>query len=167
MRFLKGFWLSCCVFLVLTGCGFGEEHGSTDAQTPEETRAQYWEEAAKLSLAPGWKWPPRTPEGVGILDTDLDDGAGNTYSPGYGRSWANDYWFCSWQGRLLEEGLSSEERAQALSTAKKIRQTHRYKNAVDENGRRQYEDMFGRAELGDLSVLRADFKTSCQSKRNP
>ena len=43
----------------------------------------------------------------------------------------------------------------------------RYKNAVDENGRRQYEDMLSRADLGDLAALRADFKTSCQSKRNP
>lgn len=166
MKLSRGFGISCSILLVLTGCGFGEESGSTDAQTPEETRAQYWEEAEKLSLAPGWKWPPRTPEGVGILDTDPDDGAGNTYSPGYGRSWANDYWFCSWQGRLLEDGLSSAERTKALAMARKIRQTHRYKHAVDENGRRQYEDMLSRADLGDLAALRADFTTSCQSKRN-
>ncbi|MBU7597688.1 hypothetical protein JGS22_008665 [Streptomyces sp. P38-E01] len=165
MRAQRKVILGCVAALLLApSCGFGLEEASTGAQTPEETRAQYWEEAKKLPLAPGWNWPPRTPEGVGILDSDPDDGAGNTYGSGYGRGWANDYWFCSWQRRLLEDGLRPAERTEALRMAKKIRETPRYKHFVDEDGRRQYEDMLAEAELGDLSTLRSDFRVSCSQR---
>lgn len=42
-----------CV-LALPGCGYGEAEGNSSALSPAETRAEYWEEAKKLTLAPGW-----------------------------------------------------------------------------------------------------------------
>lgn len=163
LRVLAG---TAALMTALSACGQGDPADTNNAQTPEQTRAQYWDEAKKLSLAPGWKWPPRTPKGVGILDRDPDDGAGNSYSPGFGRSWANDYWFCSWQDRLVNQELNKQERQTALKMAKKIRQTHRYKNATDDLGRQQYDAMLQNADLGDLSEIRADFKASCQSIKN-
>ena len=163
----RGLAGAAVLLIALSACGDGDPADVGNAQTPQQTRAQYWDEAKRLSLAPGWEWPPRAPEGVQILDNDPDDGAGNSYSPGYGRSWANDYWFCSWQDRLLTQGLAEKELQTALKMAKKIRQTHRYKNSVDDDGRRRYDEMLRNAGLGDLSDIRSDFNASCQSMRNP
>jgi hypothetical protein len=147
--------------LFLVSCTSSGSASDRDALTAAQTRAEYWQEAKTLTLAPGWKWPADSPQATGILDNDPGDGGRNVYERGFGRAWADDYWFCSWKGHLVSADLSDTERDQALTEAEKIRNTHRYRNGSEPAARAADDRILKKARLGDYSEMREDVRLNC------
>lgn len=147
------------------GCGCSQQEGNGSALSADEARKEYWGEAQHLKLAPGWDWPPDTAKGTGILDTDPEDGNGMVYGKGYGRSWAVDYWFCSWSDRVISLDISNEQRVAAVSQVERVRQTYMYRATLNKDGQRFYDQMLDQVKLGDLSEMREYVRANCSEIR--
>lgn len=131
--------------------------GPNDGLTPEQTVAEYREEAQELTLAPGWNWPADL-----AFDPAGPDGRPMVYQRGYGKTRAAWYWYCSW-GRvyLASEGTARDD---AFTEVAKVRDTFFYKVALVPQDRATFETALSKAGLGDASEIAADVGANCPTE---
>ena len=125
------------------------------AHTPKQTTAEYQAEAAKLTLAPGWRWPSAP------IASKAPDGRGMMYQQGFGTQAADHYWYCSWASRAFDTQIAAAARRQAIARAASVRNTYYFKSALAPDSRPFMDNFLTRAEAGHLAGLRRDVALNC------
>ncbi|HIW62173.1 MAG TPA: hypothetical protein H9881_06935 [Candidatus Stackebrandtia excrementipullorum] len=137
---------------VVTACSNESEPPSI---THEEATQQYFEEAQKWELAPGWEWP----EDPGYAAENSGDGQGTVYGPDMGRVDANEFWFCSW----ASTAVSTDDKdlvAQSVEEILKYEETTGYKKS-DAGAKEYTDDMLASAADGDFQTLTEYVTLNC------
>jgi hypothetical protein len=148
-----------CFLIVAAPAAYLATRGSSEttfvAYAPERTAAEFREEAAGLTLAPGWRWPavpiPRT----------APDGRRMMYERGFGTQAADRHWYCSWAAHALDPGVGASARRQAVANAASLRKTYYFTTALAPESRPLVEDLLSRAVHGDFRGLRRDVELNC------
>ena len=122
--------------------------------THEEANEQFFEEAARWELPPGWDWP----EGP-IYSGIGPDGARAGYGLNIGRGDATFYWYCAWSRTLLEAS-SDSDRAAALQQVLRVRETNYYTSFLPED-RSAVDARLSAAEAGDFRELEQTVDLNC------
>jgi hypothetical protein len=125
------------------------------AYTPKQTTLEYAREAAKLRLAPGWRWPSAP------VASKAPDGRGMMYERGFGIQAADHYWYCSWASRAIETHLPASVRSRSITMAASLESTYYFKRALAPDSRPYVSAFLARAEHGDLAGLRRDVALNC------
>jgi hypothetical protein len=147
------------VLVPTSACGDRNSEKDNNAGPPaithEEATQEYFDEAARWELPPGWGWP----EGI-VYTGEAPDGAGVVYEPNTGRVDATLYWFCAWSRTLL--GADSEaDRATALGQVLRLPETPFYKVGLLPDGRASFDGKLGAAEAGDFRELTEITEVNC------
>jgi len=146
------------------GCGSAGPPGSStstsprEALSPAEVVMEIKAESKTLQLAPGWTWPAdEMPQSKG------PDGRSVVYQVGYGTTWADHYWYCSWEWRLVKGGLTPTERDQTVAMLATVRSKEYYIVAVDEIDKVKFDKELNDAIHGSLKTMQADVAVNCDA----
>jgi hypothetical protein len=126
------------------------------ALSPAEVVLEIKAESKSLRLAPGWTWPiDEMPQSQG------PDGRPVVYQVGYGTTWADHYWYCSWEWRLVNGGLNPAERDQTLEMLASVRSREYYIVAVDAIDKVKFDKELNEAISGSLKSMQTDVALNC------
>lgn len=119
-----------------------------------EADAEYWSEAAQLTLAPGWNWPasPPFPEFEKVT----------THVRGWGKTEADYYWFCSWASRAVDPELPAVERQEALENVLAIQTKYYFTDGMDDDAKSSFVRMLQNAVEGDADELGEFYRLNCR-----
>lgn len=117
---------------------------------------EYRDEAAGLTLAPGWDWPeapiPATYQGSEVR-----------YERGYGTQAADQFWFCTWAVHALQARPASAARADAVSRLQALRGMYYFK-VLNEHSRPYVDEELRRALAGELDLVHTDVEANCPQR---
>jgi hypothetical protein len=117
---------------------------------------EYRDEAAGLTLAPGWSWPeepiPATYQGSEVR-----------YELGYGTQAADQFWFCTWAVRAVEARPASADRIDAVRRLQVFRDMYYFK-VLNEKSRPYVDQELRRALAGELDLVRTDVEANCPQR---
>jgi hypothetical protein len=113
---------------------------------------EYGVEAARLTLAPGWRWP-KSPL------ARFKEREPMYYEVGFGKQAADSYWFCSWAYTALHD--TGNEKQTALKVIPGIRHLYYYTTSLVPPSRVLLNKELIEAQHGHLSRLRTDVTLNC------
>jgi hypothetical protein len=122
---------------------------------PKQTTLEYRGEAAKLTLAPGWRWPSNP------IASKAPDHRGMMYERGFGIQAADHYWYCSWASRAVDMRLAPSVRRRAVTVAVSLEDTYYFKRALAPDSRPFVSAFLARAKKGQLAGLKRDVVLNC------
>lgn len=155
MIFLRRVVIAMIVAAALTACGSTKP---TPWLTADQTAAEYFDEAHKLTLAPGWEWPAvQRYESVG------PDGHQVVYEKNAGRVDAAWYWHCSW-GRAFFAATTNAEREAALAEVLRLPQSAFYKFGLEQQDRLRRDKVLEQAAAGDTTTLLSVIEQNCPTR---
>lgn len=149
------------IFMVvcLSGCNLGAASptpSSQQAQSPADVVVEIQAEARTLQLAPGWRWPADE-----MPQTKGPDGHPVVYQVGYGTTWADHFWYCSWEWRLVKGGLSESELNETKQMLTSVRTKEYYLVAIDDIDKVAFNKILNPALDGSLNAMTTDVKLNC------
>ena len=144
------------LFCILTAC----DERPREWVTNEEAKAEYYDEATKLELAPGWTWP----NDPGYSDK-APDGARTLYGVNTGRVDAAWYWHCSW-ARTYFAAATQTAREAAFVQVMRLRESAFYHFGLLPPDRTARDRVLDAAAAGDLTALREIIEVNCPKGPN-
>ncbi|ROP30957.1 hypothetical protein EDD30_3842 [Couchioplanes caeruleus] len=150
--------IASSIFIILnSGCGNAPTQGEELEPgwiNSEQVEAEYRDEASKLALAPGWKWPE------GKMYEEESSNSLSAYRLNTGRSDATLYWFCSW-GRQYFEKMAPEGKEIALAQILKVRETVYFTAFLEGQDKLDNERSLSALQDGDSVAFRAIVDANC------
>lgn len=129
---------------------------SAEVLSPADVVLEIKAESKSLQLAPGWTWPTDvTPQSHG------PDGRPVRYQAGYGTTWADHYWYCSWEWRLVKGGLNATDLSHTLEMLASVRSKEYYLVAVDPIDKVKFDNELNAATKGSLGSMQNDVALNC------
>lgn len=149
--------------LGLTGaCGSSRASGAGDDRprylSREEAEKEYFDEAAKWTLPPGWSWP-KSP----VFSGKGPNGGTAAYETNLARTRASYYWFCAWSRTLLG-AKSATDRDSALQQVLRLPETPFYQVGLQTDVKGSFDKKLQAAKAGDLSALTTSTNANCPTE---
>ncbi|MET8093743.1 hypothetical protein [Micromonospora sp. NPDC005220] len=144
--------------MTVSGCSAGAGESRSNSSTSrvpnsyEEMNAEFNAEKNNLRLPAETAWPADVRR----------DGLGDLYSPGYGTSQAEQFWYCSWAKRWLSiRAVAGEDAKAALLELQSVKQTSLYQTAFAPEVKRETDSELAAAEKGDPTLLSVSVERNC------
>jgi len=96
------------VIVAISGAALVWDGPAAPTWSADGVVAEYRSEAARLQLAPGWRWQKELSIDAGTTETPMH------YGKGFGTQMADYRWFCSWATRAVSKRLAPKARRNAL-----------------------------------------------------